>query len=62
LILTALVESTFGNIVPVNVKLSPPSRFRVLSGNKLVKVQVTVSAVTVSFTGIIPRRLFRIGK
>lgn len=60
--LTELVERTFGNIVPVKVKLSPPSKLSVLAGNKLVKVQVMVSAVKVSLTGIIPRLLVRIGK
>ena len=40
---TELVERTFGNIVPVKVMLSPPSKLRVLDGNKEDNVQVIVS-------------------
>jgi hypothetical protein len=59
---TVLVDRTFGNIVPVKVKLSPPSKLRVLSGNKLDNVHVTVSGKRVVSTGIIPRVLVKIGK
>jgi hypothetical protein len=61
LILTVLVESTLGSMLPVNVKLSPPSKLKELLGNMLVKTHVIVSADTVSFTGMIPRLLVKIG-
>jgi len=56
------VERTFGSMVPVKVKLSPPSRFREVDGNILVKVQSISSATSKSELGIMPRLLVRIGK
>jgi hypothetical protein len=62
LIATELVESTFGSMVPVKVKLSPPSKLREVEGNMLVKVQSISSATSWSELGIIPRLLVRIGR
>lgn len=62
LIETELVESTFGSIVPVKVKLSPPSKFRVVVGKMLVMVQSISSATNRAEFGIIPRLLVRIGR
>jgi hypothetical protein len=62
LILTVLVDRTFGSMLPVNVKLSPPSKLKELLGKTLDKTHVMVSDVTVSFTGMIPMRLVKIGK
>ena len=62
MIATELVDRTLGSMVPVNVKLSPPSRFREVDGNILVKVQSISSATSKSELGIMPRLLVRIGK
>lgn len=62
LIETELVESTFGSIVPVNVMLSPPSKFSVVVGKILVMVQSISSATNWSEFGITPKLLVRIGR
>jgi hypothetical protein len=62
LILTVLVERLLGSIDPLNVKFSPPSRLKVEGWTILSKVHVTVSAVKVSLTIIIPEVLVKIGK
>jgi len=62
LIVTALVERSFGNKVPVKVTLSPPSKLSGVAGDKSVNVPVMVSAAKLPSTGIRPRVLVMIGK
>ena len=60
--LTVDVERSFGSSDPLNVMLSPPSRFRLVAGKIYVKVQVNSSGTKPAEFGTTPRVLVKIGK
>lgn len=60
--LTLDVARPFGNIVPVNVMLSPPSRLSVVDGKIYVKVHKNSSGTKLASFGTTPRVLVKIGK